>query len=240
MVFCELGLIQEFVEEILPRIDCEIVLITGKWCIPVIEDYRYSEELLRSPKISHWFSHNQIIDHPKCHVFPYGVHFESANTLVNKMKNKASKKNNEIYYPYVSTCENITGEPLLDRKSLSGVMDSHIPLGEYYDKMNRCRYVASPKGDRPDTYRHWESIAMGCIPISNLTGRYKDLFGKNMIYLDKMEDVLNLNIDDLEYVRPNPKIATMPYWRKRIYDITKNTYASADSYHPTNAGQHLL
>lgn len=40
-----------------------------------------------------------------------------------------------------------------------------IPKEEYYQKMAKCKYVVIMRGSGLDTYRLWEAIKYGCIPV---------------------------------------------------------------------------
>ena len=63
-------------------------------------------------------------------------------------------------------------------------MDSPKRLGyiQYLKEITRSRYILSPQGDRPDCYRNYEAIGLGCIPISNLESGFQEIFEENMIY----------------------------------------------------------
>lgn len=43
-----------------------------------------------------------------------------------------------------------------------------LPNDEYYDMIATSRFMYSPNGDRPECYRHYEAIAFGTIPITEL------------------------------------------------------------------------
>jgi len=63
-----------------------------------------------------------------------------------------------------------------------------LPAREYYARMMTTQYVNSPRGDRPDCYRHWEAIGLGAIPVSNLAWYpFKPLFGSSMVFAPEFD-----------------------------------------------------
>ena len=66
----------------------------------------------------------------------------------------------------------------------------HVPqgtslpnAGDFYDRLAVSQYVSSPRGDRPDCFRHLEAIGLGCVPISNIPWFFfKDLYGSSMLF----------------------------------------------------------
>jgi hypothetical protein len=47
---------------------------------------------------------------------------------------------------------------------------------KYYEEISNYKYVISPHGDRPDCYRHWESIGLGAVPIANINASIFNTF----------------------------------------------------------------
>ena len=88
------------------------------------------------------------------------------------------------------------------------------------------KFIISPVGDRDDCLRHYESIGMGAIPICNISETYKDLFGKNMIYVKDEHDlkrIIETNGAELEglYEEPNRNIITVEYWKNYVAEEIK-------------------
>jgi hypothetical protein len=89
--------------------------------------------------------------------------------------------------------------------------------------MSEARFILSPIGDRNDCYRHWESIGLGTIPISNIGELYKDLFQDNMIYVENTEKMLKLYNEqkNLDYKCPNKDLICVDYWKDYIQEKIK-------------------
>ena len=95
-------------------------------------------------------------------------------------------------------------------------------------EITRSRYILSPQGDRPDCYRNYEAIGLGCIPISNLESGFQEIFEENMIYsngedMQKMLQTSRVVIDGLDkkYILPNRRIILSNYWREKIIERIK-------------------
>ena len=93
-------------------------------------------------------------------------------------------------------------------------MGPPLPLGSYLRTIRRHRYVAAPAGDRPDTFRLWEAIALGALPITELPEPFQRLLGENAVFLPRIEDLLTLSPEQLPRRRPDRRLATLGYWRR--------------------------
>lgn len=218
-IFCDVDLIPMFVDTILPQIQKPFILITGKWYLPGLEESKHTGELIRSEKVILWFSQNMCINHPKCHPFPYGVRHDRAWRVLREMERPIMNRKKEIYFGHLRVYKHLARAQKAVRMALRDRMDKWCPLPMYLAKLHQYCFVVSPQGDRPETYRHWEAIALGCVPISYVPDPYKKLFGQNMIYVDKGEDLLRLNADNLTYSCPDVRIVTVSYWINRIKDL---------------------
>ena len=219
-IYCDIDLIPEFVNVLLPQIKNSFVLFTGKWHLPGLEESEYTSQLLQSEKLIKWFSHNMCIAHPKCHPFPYGICHTSVSQVHREMKKSNRTRKKEIYVGHMGIHAHLSSDIKASRTILMKRVDKWLPLPEYLQKLHEYCFVISPQGDRSDTYRHWEAIALGCIPISDVPDSYKELFGDNMRYVENMEDSLELTFDDLFYTSPDSRIATIPYWVKKAKQLT--------------------
>ena len=220
-LFCDVDLIPKFVHDVLPQIRNRFVLITGKWNLPGFEESKYTDELICSEKVILWFSQNMTINHPKCHPFPYGIHHESTREILREMRKPTIKRKNKIYFSYAHIHGHLTPATKAERMALRKDMDKRLSLPMYLRKLREHCYVTSPQGDRPATHRHWEAIALGCVPISQVPDAYKKLFGENMMFVNKMEDALQLNPDNLIYSCPDRRIVTVSYWIHKLKELEK-------------------
>ena len=123
---------------------------------------------------------------------------------------KNIKKNKEISFLPISNHTNKCREQLPKL--------AHINIDEYYNKMAESKFIISPIGDRDDCYRHYESIGLGSIPVSNINILYKNIFGKNMYYTDieEMVNIINTKNINTEYIEPNKDLICFFYHRDKI------------------------
>jgi hypothetical protein len=90
-------------------------------------------------------------------------------------------------------------------------------LNEYYDQLLTCKYVACPRGAGIDTYRFYEALHSGAIPIAhpNLTN---DLSSFPCIYTDKD---FNITVEEIERQEKNLRYCNTirlqcEYWRNKM------------------------
>ena len=90
------------------------------------------------------------------------------------------------------------------------------PVKNFYDKLANSFFTISLSGDRHDCYRHYESIGLGTIPISDIPTRYQNIFGDSMILNKTTQDIIDLisNGCNYHYKEPNKDIITTKYWHQ--------------------------
>ena len=210
-----------FISDYLPNIKVNFILITGQWNLPQLHINEKTTRLLNDNKIFKWFSQNPIFKHEKYIPFPYGLNYgynldnPEIKIYANELLNiNNDKKENIINLPmnYITNnCRSIFEKmPYMDNKT-------------YYKLMNDSKFILSPIGDRDETYRYWEAIGLGTIPISNVGSLYKDLFEDNMIYVNDTYEMLNMykiNLN-LPYKIPNKNFICLEYWKDYIKNNIK-------------------
>ena len=102
--------------------------------------------------------------------------------------------------------------------------------------MRESKYIISPDGDRPECYRHYEAIAMGCMPITQMDAKTHRHLNENVIYNNT-----NWNVTTLaESLPPNPhvnqRLIFEEYWIEygerivgrplRWYDPSRDVHSS--------------
>ena len=218
ILFVQNNFFDTFINDYLPKIECKFILLTGQWNLPQLKVEKKTSELLEDKRIYRWFSQNPIFKHKKYLPFPYGLNYgynlnnPEIKLYAKQLLNiKYIKDNNIIQLPLnksTNKCRHIFQDI------------PYIDSNEYYNKLNNCKYILSPIGDRDETYRHWESIGFGVYPIANVNELYQDLFQNNMIYVDncyKMLELLEENID-LPYDNNNinKDFICVEYWYNYI------------------------
>ena len=219
IVQCQFCLLNYFVVDVLPNIKSKIILLTSQYNYPGLEENSITEELLNHPNIFLWVSQNHIYRNRKCMNFPFGIHQDKVNFYYKFMNNNKVKKN------YVITKTKITIQDVLPDEHIRVVYPLlGLESGEYlyyYDFLNTLlenKFVLSPEGDRPDCFRHYEAIGLGCVPICNVD--LSDIFGDSMVYLDgrEMSYCVEFGRVNVKWQRPNKKIIFRDFWEQKIKD----------------------
>lgn len=205
-----------FISDYLPNIKVNFILITGQWNLPQLHINQKTTALLNDNRIIKWFSQNPIFKHEKYLPFPYGLNYGYksndpdiriyANELLNINNNKLNKIINLPMNYSTNKCRKVF-------EKIPGISNKH-----FYESMNNVKFILSPIGDRDDTYRHWEAIGLGTIPIANVGILYKDLYKDNMFYVDNTDDMLNIYNTKVElvYNSPNKDFICLEYWKDYI------------------------
>mmetsp|Transcript_15736 Transcript_15736/g.39164 ORF Transcript_15736/g.39164 Transcript_15736/m.39164 type:complete len:491 (+) Transcript_15736:273-1745(+) len=183
-IYVPFAKLDEFTDSFLPNLTTSVVLISSQWHktafagsnVSVSPTVSTTSKVLNSTYVLHWFisdiglnsgGHDQ---HPKVSPFPYGILDKKVSDLRDVFLEEypqqqlppnqfLNKKTNSVYYGHLgSTAEyrqNIPRGPKLSVK-------------DHFRQLAASYYVVSPDGDRPECYRHYEALAFGCIPITQL------------------------------------------------------------------------
>ena len=214
--FCQADEVAEFISRVLPQISGAFVLITGKWELPAIQEEDFRDEILSHPQFAAWYTQNQIFSKNRVNPFPYGVRLENAPLVAwMSLRRKRAKIASPVLVPYCKEHLHLSPEVAADRRLVSEFMSEKKPLQAYLEDVLTHRYVVSPAGDRPDTYRHWECILLGSYPVSNQREALFPLFGKDMIYVSSLEDAISGSFRH-SIPPPNYRLGLVSDWRARI------------------------
>ena len=200
-----------FVTEYLHKLHCRVILFTCRWHIPQVERSEYTDLLLNHSRIAHWYSQNPIYDgHPKYTAFPYGV--ARFMQLATAMTKNAIPKKVHLGYLYFKIEHHY-------ERALLPPAPALLNLADFYTEIMASKFIISPHGDRPDCYRHYEAIALGAIPISNVPQSFRQIFGDDMIISnvnDMSAYVLGTKTINVSYHKPSCEILSLAYWRSKI------------------------
>lgn len=213
-----------FVNEILKKLkpEIKIILITAQIDLPILHKNDLTDYVLNHDNIIKWYSHNPIyIPSNKYGPFPYGIHTEKINIIYNISKLMSKEKLKKCKFDSVyNSAIRVHSHLPDDHIRHSDIFNKN--LDEYHDYLSNIaisKYIISPSGDREDCFRHWESLLLGCIPISNISkDKYYSLFGDDMIYdcdVNNMKDYIDGNIIP-EYTFPDRKKLMVSYWKNKV------------------------
>ena len=220
VIYLQTNQLSEFILNYLDRINSEFTLITGRDHWSKLEYSADMYRILSNPNLRSWFSQNMILKELPIKHFPYGVNLNNAFRILLKKKLIGKyQRSDQICIPFCTVHEKNDEKwqpdilaAMTARKSISMRMNRQKKYSEYLDDLLKHKLIVSPVGDRPDTYRHWEILALGGIPISNLPANFKDLFATHAYIVKDFKQLTSL--DHLYY--PNPDIASVNYWRRNL------------------------
>ena len=221
----QVDLFDFFYYEILPIIiknNIKVVIITSQWHIPQIQRNHKTDDLLNNSNIILWISQNPIYaNNEKYMAFPYGICHNNINAYVNfiNSNNIKTDKNIKILNQYAATHDHLPNNHIRKMFGIFGKNSgSSMNYTEFLTNILHSEFVISTSGDRDDCYRHYECIGLNAIPVSNINDGYKDIFGDNMVYsnAEEMINMINKNIVNYNYKKPNRDILTISYWVCKI------------------------
>lgn len=226
IIQCQVDHLNNFIDNILPKIEQQFILITSQCHLPQItktDHGKSCDEIFRNKKIILWISQNPIFKNKnKYMAFPYGI---NPNSVIEY--HKFIKKHNKIVKNiHVSNLKQAVHKHLKKnhiRKKydiLGTNSGPRLKYDEYLKIILSSEFLISTAGDRDDCYRHYEAIGLETIPISNINKNYYDIFGESM-YITDEENVYKIAKSkkcDKKYLKPNKNIIYLDYWKKKIDD----------------------
>jgi hypothetical protein len=205
-------------------------------------DYSLREkQLLNIPdNLRHIFANNVNIEHPKVSYFPMGRDFRSAY-LFSTLSPTADKS----YLCYcnfsVSThpvreaiYESIKSREFMEFDHMGKFLSYSLTREEFYRKLGASKFALCPRGNGIDTFRMWDCLYCGTIPIVVREAVFhQELEDLPILFLDGPEDYAKLSEPYLEqkYLELTKKVYNyekllLSYWLKRI-DATAPLLATA-------------
>jgi len=166
---------------------------------------------------------HQAFDHPKVHSIPIGVKeprervLEHIRTPYNKTQLLMINFNNFQHRPQIARA-------VIDK--FGGKLNNTYDLSYWsvlYQEMRQSKFVLCPSGLGFDTYRAWESLYMGAIPIieryNRTDGWHRTLDGLPVLWVDNMEHDVTPDLLQSSYKRFSANAAsfnyeklTVPWW----------------------------
>jgi hypothetical protein len=229
-----------FLDEVIPWLEMtqtRIILITGQYHLPQLKKGIISEILLNHPNIILWICVEPIYDertNPKFMAWPIGFCHITIQSYMDFIKQKV------LIVPSITTSQPIWDKPSLIINTPSGV-HRHLPNNhirrlhpifgaesgarisyeEYLTRILGAQFVMSPTGDRDDCHRHYESIGLGAIPISNLSNNYLSIFHESNIIKTSPAEMSQIYYNQqlppgIVWQSPNSNILTKDYWIDKI------------------------
>lgn len=211
-----------FATEILPLITVKVILFTHRWCLPQLHKSSLTDLVRSHSSVSHWFAQNPVYNEDsKYSAFPYGIdppNLQAFGHAFLEYHQDSKQKNTTIEHLHMSSTHH-SRQKLITRMEKTG--KGHFQVQEFYEKIAATKFLISPRGDRPDCFRHWEAIGLGSIPISNIDPKlYGPLFGNDMIYVEETEKMIEFLDDssklESRYQAPQSNRVLTRYWARKV------------------------
>ncbi len=201
-IFVKPNFLDMFLKYLFPWIKKKFYLYTGA------SDYSIDDKYLKyikNVKIINWIGHNITIDHEKVIKIPIGFSTDVGKNpqLLNILKQRRINYENKECKLLLTYMEETSEK----RKSLRSSFQKKewvtiapkCDFETYMDHINKHRFVCCPRGNGIDTYRFWECIYMGSVPIVE-SSPLDDLYSKvNCIIVESFDDLKKEQLDNFKY-----------------------------------------
>lgn len=209
------------------------VLITHGGDPPVNHDY---EHILKDPNLMHWFATNAGLQHEKLTAIPVGVEYNlnlaQRKTFEDAMHADIAKDKN-VYCGYFTVHHWVEErQRCLDAMKHTGLtMENRVSYREYLLELKRHRFCLCPIGNGIDTFRLWEALYMGCVPIITRRINKERVLVEQYKHDNIYSRIPKLKIDYWEDLNPGilteelyknlyfkSEILDFNYWRRKVND----------------------
>ena len=197
VIFVAFSRLQEFTSRFLPLIHADVVLITTAFG-HMYPDWVHTvaPNITDHPHIVAWFATNignytgGYQRHTKVHSFPLGLKPEVGPAPYRRPIPFYRQVFLQNYYNATKKTNTLFVSPVRDTNGDRNKIVPPPPQGimgytEYLQHIAASYYVFSPDGDHPDCHRHYESIGLGAVAVTQLDPDLYPHFGppgRNIIY----------------------------------------------------------
>ena len=236
-IFVPILNLEQFVNSTLDKITVPFVLLSGQTIKVDVFPKAVFQAVVEHAMVQAWFLQNLDVFaaydpfHAKLHPWPYGIHWLDHIRLLPEMikafgeestslrQQRGPARDKFIYLSYF-TVEN--------NKEAREKVPNGVKVNEsvYYSNLHTSHYVTSPAGDRPDCYRHYEAIAMGCVPITDLDPVLYRHLAPGPVIFGPRQDTWNLTQLEEELPRNqkvNRRLIFSEYWIEYVERIVGRT-----------------
>ena len=176
----------------------------------------------------HIISYSVSINSPYITSIPLGIY--------HKFHHFHLKKQEKHIFCYMNMgipCDRWFGNPrkkiinmLIDKSFI--INKEGLSIDEFYDDISKSKFMICPRGCGIDTYRLWDCITLGCIPIVEKYDSHEQWNDLPILFLDTIddfslltEDFLNNKYEEFLLRDFNYEKCTIDYWKNKIVSIEK-------------------
>ncbi|MBA3752148.1 hypothetical protein H0X06_05165 [Candidatus Dependentiae bacterium] len=219
-----------FFKDYHPRIVSPYILITHGENLDAVKDRHL--DYLEDQKVIAWFGiHPCAKKHPRFYALPLGI-LQDPNNYKNREKLNKFLENLRVHsHKDHLLYMNFADDQKPERKKLKALLlhKNYCKRGarqsflQYLTEMSHCIFTLAPKGLGPDSYRIWESLLVGSIPIiktSQLDPLFKELPVLVVSHWEEItQEFLEKKQVEIASKKYNLKRLYMSYWRAKIKKI---------------------
>ena len=201
-IFVKPNFLDMFFKYLFPWIKRKFYLYTGA------SDYSIDDKYLKyiqNVKIIKWIGQNITLTHEKVIKIPIGFPTNAGQNveLLNRLKRRRIKYEDKECRFLITYMEETSEK----RKNLMSQFKTKdwvtiapkCDFETYMDHINKNKFVCCPRGNGIDTYRFWECIYMGSVPIVE-SSPLDDLYSKvNCIIVDSFSQLKKEQLDNFKY-----------------------------------------
>ena len=229
IIFVKSVFIDDFFQQYHPHIDSHYILITHNDDNEVNEKYF---TYLNHKKLIAWFALNVSIEHEKLFVIPIGLpnkYLLPSYNLIESIQLKPTHKTNLAYINFSPKNFPKERDFILNRFKDSSFCISRfdIPNHEYISDLNQTKFIFAPRGNGIDTYRAWEALYVGSIPIIKCAPPMQKLYEDLPVLLindwnDISEEFLQEQYTIMTSKDYDLTKLSFEYWKSLIFSYTEN------------------
>jgi len=244
IIYVTTELLDHFFAAVEPKIQEPYILISG------LNDRGVDNNLTDniSEKLIHWYSHNNVSDHPKVSSIPMGFqnlhwrmedHPQSDIRNIVKVKNEPINVEKDLLLSFRIETNPKDRQPCFDyfqgykeivtfRQNFEEYRTDLEFVTDFFREIRRHKFVICPFGNAPDCHRNWETFALGGIPIIKKHRSMQAFYDMPAWFVDDWSDVneksMNAKYAEMKskWSDYNHKKIYFDYWKELIYDRKKS------------------
>lgn len=201
-IFVKPNFLDIFFKYLFPWIKKKFYLYTGASDYSIDDKY---VKYIKNVKIIKWIGQNITLEHEKVIKIPIGLSTNVGENveLLNKLKRRRIKYDDKGCKFLITHMEETSEKrgnlhAYFEKKDWVTIAPK-CDFETYMDHINKHRFVCCPRGNGIDTYRFWECIYMGSIPIVE-SSQLDDLYSKvNCIIVESFFDLKKEQLDNFTY-----------------------------------------
>jgi hypothetical protein len=201
-IFVKPNFLDMFFKYLFPWIKKKFYLYTGASDYSIDDKYM---KYIKNVKIIRWVGQNITLEHEKVIKIPIGLSTNVGENveLLNKLKRRRIKYDDKECKFLITHMEETSEKrgnlhAYFEKKDWVTIAPK-CDFETYMDHINKHRFVCCPRGNGIDTYRFWECIYMGSVPIVE-SSPLDDLYSKvNCIIVESFFDLKKEQLDNFKY-----------------------------------------